>query len=377
MPVLLAGAFGQRNPGDEALLASFVQELRAWPLVATTSDRVQTESEHGIETVSAQDPRAVARAVGRADGIVFAGGTVFKTLHPRSGRRPLELLRNGLAVAAAASVAGTPLALNGVGAAPLPTRRARALARGIVHRAALLILRDAESARLLADAGAPAPFRVGADASWTRIEAPTAPSARGDAVIVALSHLAGGPGLAARLARVLAPLQRAGLRLRLQPWQVHSDDDGDGADDLALARALAQQLPAPAEIVPPPATLDDARDFFAGARLVVALRFHALVAAAAAGVPAIAYAHEAKLAGLGKRLGQPVVQPAGTPATVGNAVLAAIEDGVLPAPPEAIEHERDRARAGMALLRLLLSGGRSSERAAVSSLDLVPTGWIA
>ena len=28
MPVLLAGAFGQRNPGDEALLAAFVQALR-------------------------------------------------------------------------------------------------------------------------------------------------------------------------------------------------------------------------------------------------------------------------------------------------------------------------------------------------------------
>ena len=25
MPVLLAGAFGQRNPGDEALLAAFVE----------------------------------------------------------------------------------------------------------------------------------------------------------------------------------------------------------------------------------------------------------------------------------------------------------------------------------------------------------------
>ena len=373
MPVLLAGAFGQRNPGDEALLAAFVQELRDWPLVATTADPVRTESEHGIATVPAHDPRAVARAVGRAQGVVFAGGTTFKLLHPGSGRRPLELLRNGLGVAAAARAAGAPLALMGVGAAPLPTRRSRALARAIVNRADLLVLRDAESARLLAEAGAPAPFRVGADASWTRIEPPEAPSARGDAVIVALSHLAGGPGLAARLALVLAPLQRAGLRLRLQPWQV-----GDGTcDDLALARAVAAGLPAPAEIVPPPATLSDACDLFAGSRLVVALRFHALVAAAAAGVPAIAYAHEAKLAGLGKRLGQPVVRPAGIAEDVGRAMLAAIVDGVAPPALAAIERERERASTGMALLRLLLSGGRGAEAAAVSGLDLVPTGWIA
>jgi polysaccharide pyruvyl transferase WcaK-like protein len=374
MPVLLAGAFGQRNPGDEALLAAFVEALGDRPLVATTSDPVQTESEHGIQAVHARDPRAVARAVGRAQGVVFAGGTIFKTLHPRSGRRPLELLRNSLGVCAAARAAGVPLALAGVGAAPLATRRARALARGVVNRADLLVLRDAESARLLAEAGAQSPFRVGADASWARIEPPAAPTARGDAVIVALSHLAGGPGLAARLALVLTPLQRAGLRLRLQPWQVL----GAGADDdLALARAVAELLPAPAEIVPPPATLDDARDLFAGARLVVALRFHALVAAAAAGVPAIAYAHEAKLAGLGARLGQAVVRPAGTVDAVGASMLAAIENGIAPAPPRAIARERERAAAGMALVRLLLSGGRGGEGTAVSGLDLAPTGWIA
>ena len=109
----------------------------------------------------------------------------------------------------------------------------------------------------------------------------------------------------------------------------------------------------------------------------MALRFHALVAAAAAGVPAIAYAHEAKLAGLGARLGQPVVRPAGTVDAVGSAMLAAIEDGIAPAPPRAIERERERAAAGMTLVRLLLSGGRDGEGAALSGLDLAPTGWIA
>jgi polysaccharide pyruvyl transferase WcaK-like protein len=376
MPVLLAGAFGQRNPGDEALLASFVEALGDRPLIATSSDPIRTESEHGIAAVHSRDARAVARVVGRAQGVVVAGGTVFKALHPRSGRRPLELLRNTLGIAAATRAGGVPLALTGVGAAPLASRRARALARGIVNRADLLVLRDADSARLLAEAGAPSPFRVGADASWTQIEPPAAPTARGDAVIVALSHLAGGPGLAARLALVLTPLQRAGLRLRLQPWQL-TPSQPTSHDDLALARSLAELLPAPAEIVPPPATLDDARDLFAGARLVVALRFHALVAAAAAGVPAIAYAHEAKLAGLGARLGQAVVRPAGTVDAVGSAMLAAIEDGLTAPSRESIELERERARAGMALTRLVLSGGHGAESVAVSGLELVPTGWIA
>ncbi len=63
--------------------------------------------------------------------------------------------------------------------------------------------------------------------------------------------------------------------------------------------------------------------------------------------------------------------------TVGGAMLAAIEDGTPAASPAAIERERERARAGMALLRLLLSGGDGVETAALSGLELVPTGWIA
>src|SRR5207244_3721368 len=98
----LALALGAGTPALLSVpLAAFVDALSDWQLVATTSDPVLTEAEHGIATVSALDPRAVARAVGRAEGVVFAGGTVFKTLHPRSGRRPLELLRNGLGVATA------------------------------------------------------------------------------------------------------------------------------------------------------------------------------------------------------------------------------------------------------------------------------------
>jgi polysaccharide pyruvyl transferase WcaK-like protein len=364
--VLLAGAFGQRNPGDEALLRAFVQALPGRAIVATSVDPVATEAAHGVHAVGSRDGRAVARALRGSDGVVFAGGTVFKALHPISGRHPLALLRSALGVATATRAMRKPLALVGVGAGALPGRTARSLAHSIVRRADLLVLRDEDSARVLAEAGAPPPFRVGADAAWTTLDAPAQPSAQGDAVIVALSRLAGGAGLARRLALVLAPAARAGLRVRLQPWQLPWDRD--------LAHRIAASLDADVEIVPPPADLADARNLFAGARLVVALRFHALVAAAAAGTPAVAIAHEPKLSGLGRRLGYTVVEPTGPPEPLGQAILAAADRP--PASAETIAVERARAEQGMALLRVVLSGGRSDESAAVEGLDLAPEAWI-
>src|SRR5262249_2831118 len=150
------------------------------------------------------------------------------------------------ALAAVTRALRKPFALVGVGAAPLRTRSARALARSIVRAADLLILRDEESAEHLAAAGAPTPIRVGADAAWTlgprpsqapppavmlptgaggHAEVPLGGGAGMDGdgvdhpVVVALSHLAGGPELPERLAAGLRPVLGAGLPVRLDPWQ--------------------------------------------------------------------------------------------------------------------------------------------------------------
>src|SRR5919202_1618476 len=96
--VLLAGAFGQRNPGDEALLRAFVESLPDHALVATSVDPVHTESRHGIDAIQSRDVRAVARRVTSADGVVLAGGTIFKTLHPASGPPPPAPLRSARAL---------------------------------------------------------------------------------------------------------------------------------------------------------------------------------------------------------------------------------------------------------------------------------------
>src|ERR1700742_4395975 len=108
---LLAGAFGQRNPGDDALLEAFANALDGWELIATAAFGAPESALAGCEPVRADDAVTVARAVGRADAVVFAGGTVFKTLGAACGRPPLSLLRRALALATGATALGRPLAL--------------------------------------------------------------------------------------------------------------------------------------------------------------------------------------------------------------------------------------------------------------------------
>jgi polysaccharide pyruvyl transferase WcaK-like protein len=370
--VLLAGAFGQNNPGDEALLAAFQRGLPGYHLVATSDDPAATCEEHGLRAVHRHHVTRVARCVAASDGVVFAGGTVFKSLHPLCGRRRHALLRRSLALAVGTRALGKPLALVGVGAGELDGPVARRAVRQIADRCDLLVLRDEESADVLEAAGAATPLRVGADPAWVLFdEAPTrADSAQGDRVVVALSHLAAGRNLARDLAAGLEPLAAAGLRIELQPWQSHADGL---TDDAELAERIAAHLPG-AELVVAPTDLIDAAEGFMSARLVVGLRFHALVAAAAAGVPFVAVAHEPKLSALARRLDQRAVPPAAVAGHLAPAALAAVAAG--PPTRASVNAEIESADASLQLLRVLLSAGRSAESPRVDGLKLVPEEWL-
>lgn len=362
--VLLCGAFGQGNPGDDGLLDAFLGALAGHDVVVTSAGPVP-------EPARAVRPhrRAVGRALRDVDAVVVGGGTVFKSLHPAAERHHAGLLAQLAALRTATAVRGQSLALVGVGAGELRGRLARRLASWTADRADLLILRDEESAAVLTEAGASGPFRVAADATWPLLDLRTAPEGpvTEDRVLVVLSHVADrDPArLVHRLCVVVGRLVERGHAVSLQPWQ-----DGAGDGDLRLGRQVLHELDpgAPVSLIDPPPTLPAAQATAAAHRAVVTLRFHGLVAAAAAGRPTLAFAHEPKLGGLARRLGQPAVPSHAPPAVLTHAVDALLDTA---APDRAVvAREAEAARRANALLRLVVSAGAEDDVVDRAALDL-------
>jgi polysaccharide pyruvyl transferase WcaK-like protein len=366
--ILMLGAFGQRNVGDEALCSVLCAALSEHDVVVASSDPDQTFALHGRTTIPAR-PVAVAREIRHADLVVVGGGTIFKSLHPSSGRRRHGLLVNTLTLCRLARWRHVPVAFVGVGADELSSGSARFLARRIVPQASLLVLRDEESASVLTSAGVTPPFWIGADPAWQlyhgrRPRAPidAVPTRRAPSMTVAVSHLAGGSAddLVARLGAALHASASAGWQIALQPWQ-------SGQNDLAVAERLRQLVPT-ARLEPMPADLITAAERFAHDDLVVAMRFHALVAAGAAGTPSVAVAHEPKLAGLARRLDQIAVPPdASTPVITAALDWATTHPGPSDAP---VRREIELAGHTIRLLQLLADGGRLDRPEQLPALQL-------
>jgi polysaccharide pyruvyl transferase WcaK-like protein len=368
---LLAGAFGQGNLGDDALLRAFVGALPEWNLAVTTHDPAEAAA-LGCEPVRTSRPEAVGRAVAKADAIVIGGGTIFKTMHQEAGRRPHALLANMAALGATSTLRGRPLALVGVGASDLPDWKSRALARFIVRCSDLLVLRDEESTDALLGAGVRGPFRVGADPAWTLLRPREArPSPDGSVLMVPSTYAVaadGWDGMVRRMSDTVGHLLDAGLRVYLQAWQRHTP--ATPIDDGRILRALQGRFGQSVVVLPTPSCLTDAVRAMSDMATVVSFRFHALIAAAAAGVPAVAVAHESKLSAIARRLEQGVTSVDFEPAALAELVLLQLAS---PAPgPAMVKEQIDLADEGFRLLRVLLSGGRSEEADSLGALPLTP-----
>ena len=353
--VLVAAWVGSTNLGDEMVFAATAARLagRGVAVEAVTVDPDATRRDHpGVVAVPARDPRALDAAVRRADGVVFGGGGL---LQDRTSALNLPYHLSRLALA---RLRRTPYVGHGLGVGPLETRPGRALARAAMVRARAVSVRDADSARLLAGTGV-AGVRVTADpALGLPLPAVTAQ----DRLVVALRPWSAARGLlpaslrARRttpepwLARTAAALDAAARGSGLAVHLVALQADRDGP----LHDAVAARMTAPVTTVRP--GVHAVVDEVATGRVVVAMRYHAGVAALLAARPTVLVGYSLKVDSLAAELGAAGAHRPWDPAGLRglDAAVAAVAGRDAEA-AEARDRLRERERGNAAVLDALLA----------------------
>ena len=333
MQYFLNGYYGYDNAGDEAVLCSVMKAIGAHDsdarFVVTSGDPTSTRHrysrEFSLETVPRQNPKSLIPAIRACDVFVSGGGSLVQDV---------TSLRNVFyytGLMRLARIFGKPVVVYAQGVGPLNRKIAQRVARGAFQSAQVLTVRDQASAQLLQKIGVTKTVEVTADPVWAlrpvelpRIEKPLPiwnVALRSWPNIHNIEYSKSTFGAIAQAANL------SNAHLRFVPMQPSED-----APLAAQMRDTLSELNDAArddELV----ILDRAhpRDVMAqcnrGAQVMIAMRLHALIFAAAQEVPCVAINYDPKVEALAKLIDAPLLSIADLQSPqAAQRVLEAIEN---------------------------------------------------
>ncbi|WP_414564459.1 MULTISPECIES: polysaccharide pyruvyl transferase CsaB [unclassified Anabaena] len=293
MRALLSGYYGKGNGGDEALLATLLQMLppHVTPVVLSGNPEA-TRDRYGVESYNRMAMLPVLQALRDCDALIWGGGSLIQDV--TSTISPFYY--GGLM--ALAQKMGLKTIAWGQGIGPLKRPPTRWLARQNFQGCTKVSVRDRVSADLLAQWQIPC--LLAPDPVWALDSKPVPGLWDFPAPRVAVT-LRNHPQLtAARLAnltRALIDFQTATQAfILLLPFQK--------SEDLEIAEAIQPQLKDVSQIL----CLEDPqllKGVYKGVEMVIGMRLHSLIMAAAEGCRCFALSYDPKVNRLMEELEMP------------------------------------------------------------------------
>ena len=283
---VICGYYGKGNGGDEALLMSLLQMLPAQvqPIVLSGNPK-ETKKRYGVESCDRTSAFSLLKALKHSDYFIWGGGSLMQDI--TSIASPIYYA----GLMALAQQRGLKTIAWGQGIGPLQKPITRWLTKQVLLNCTAISVRDHRSAKILADWQI-SPL-VAPDPVWA-LESKSVPSLSdlpAPRVAVALrSHPQLTPRRLENLTAALVQFQQAtDTCILLVPFQA--------SKDMAIARSIEAKLPGHKQVV----NLSDPRELkglFKGVEMLIGMRFHSLIMAAAEQCRCFALSYDPKVSQL-------------------------------------------------------------------------------
>jgi polysaccharide pyruvyl transferase CsaB len=290
---VICGYYGKGNAGDEALLMSLLQMLpkEVTPLVLSANPG-ETGERYGVKSYANRSPASILGAINEADALIWGGGSLMQDVTSLAS----PIYYAGIMQWAQLLRRKTIAWAQGIG--PLRSPFTRIITQRVLRGCDAISVRDEASATMLAHWGIPsitAPDPVWALESKAVPHLLQVPLPR---VAVNLrSHPLLTPQRLQNLTQALISFQQTtGVSLILLPFQESQDG--------AIARSIAAQLSGAHQII----SLTDPRELkgvFREITMVIGMRLHSLIMAAAEGCSCFALSYDPKVSRLMEELNLP------------------------------------------------------------------------
>lgn len=298
--VLICGAYGAGNIGDEAILKAIVGTLRgidpALSLCVVTRSPEKTRRRYGVCAVHTFDFCGILAAMKKADLFISGGGSLIQNV---TSRRSLYYYLGTLRLA---KRCGCRVLMYGCGIGPLKGKSdIKNAAETINSCVDAITLRDRASAALLRETGVTRPeITLAADPVLSLDACPEAEAAQfllncgldpeGDYACFCLRPW---QGLDEHFDAVVEAIDYAYNTLGLTPVFMTLNR----SIDLETAQRAASAAAAPCVILPAVTSAEVGMGVMKKMRLVVSMRMHAVLFASAVGVPTVGISYDPKVAG--------------------------------------------------------------------------------
>ena len=302
--IVLSGYYGFNNVGDEAVLAGLIRAFRDHPngregklrITVLSADPAATEREHG-PGVAAFDRRkigAVRGAIADCDLFASGGGSLLQDV------TSAHSIFYYLGVVRAAQMMGKKTMLIAQGIGPLRLARSRKLTAAVASRCQAITVRDAASAALLRSIGVSVEPIVTADPALL-LGKPFKDIPRNGIALSLRDWPAAGPELPWQVAHALPAgiTTLSSMRMSTSDASVHAEAARQAQgiiSDLVIEQGVLERTGR--------ALLDGLIGYASRSELVIGMRLHALILAAACGVPSVALSYDPKIDAFMRESGQ-------------------------------------------------------------------------
>lgn len=290
--VVISGYYGFRNNGDDALLLSIINDLRAQKpdidIVVLSKNPAETQRIYNVRAVSRQNVPMLIKELMCTKMLLSGGGTLIQ-----DGTSTKSLLYY-LSIIKTASLLGKKVMLYANGIGPLKSESNRELTRKVLNKVDVITLRDETSFKELEEIGVKAPkIEITADPAF-RLEVDSdecTDEVKEKKMLVSVRPWKElSPDFTKTLAKALdyANLEY-GLKIEFLPMHPKYD--------LSITEEIQSNMSAESSVINADYDIKGLLKLFGGMSLCVGMRLHTLIYSAVSCVPLVGLVYDPKVSG--------------------------------------------------------------------------------
>lgn len=302
--VVISGYYGFHNVGDEAILFSMINALKAYDphieITVLSNDPEYTMKTYGVFAVNRWDIKQVANAIKQSDGLISGGGSL---LQDKTGIKSIIYYTGVMFLA---NFYKKKLFIYAQGIGPIDRKMGQRLTKIALNRAEAITVRDGASRNFLQQIGVkkeidivPDPvLGIVADDFHCRWMNEQAFSKR--VIAISVRDWESSFPFEQPLIMALRDIIKLGYELVFLPMHGKLDEH-------ASKRIVEQLDETHCYIAPHDLSIEEKIALLKQCDLTIGMRLHALIFSAVVGTPFLALSYDPKIDAFAKQMDQPVV----------------------------------------------------------------------